>query len=310
MSQRYMDLGIEIKNLKARNAELEAENTGLKEKVSDMKFEMDLMKDISGYDEDEQKDAKIARLQREIGDLGMANCGLEMAVHEKENEIAYLKGVIAEKDSKIASLTNALNDSTEAEVIEEFLKSLDNPIQEEESNEKMGEDVGEGVGNADEEGEVIDNVPKKRVRVYKYTKPEGMKGVKNIDKKTGNRKYTSKRKPVTNRTVLNVLKKLYKKRENMTRFPGHGHNYNGVYYAQYFGRLNKAGDFGKLKTIILSTDQKVYQLNEKDKHVELKWQNDKSVLLPSFGTINLIGEGKNYQCSLKDVFKTELGLFL
>ena len=308
MSQLQFKLQNKINELQARTDELEAENKGLKEKVSDMKFEMDLMKDISGYDEDEQKDAKIARLQREIGDLGMANCGLEMAVHEKENEIAYLKGVIAEKDSKIASL---MNDCAEAEVIEEFLKSLDNPIEEEDqSNEKMGEDVCEGVGNVDEEGEVVDNVPKKRVRVYKYTKPEGMKGIKNIDKKTGNRKYTSKRKPVTNRTVLNVLKKLYKKRENMTRFPGHGHNYNGVYYAQYFGRLNKAGDFGKLKTIILSTDQKVYQLNEKDKHVELKWQNDKAVLLPSFGTINLIGEGKNYQCSIKDVFKTELGLFL
>ena len=307
MSQLQFKLQNKINELEARTAELETENKGLKEKINDMKFEMDLMKDISGYDEDEQKDAKIARFQREVADLGMANCGLEMAIHEKDNEIAFLKGIIAEKDSKIASL---INDCTEEEVIEEFLKSLDNPIQEEESNEKMGEDVGEGVGNVDEEGEVVDNSPKKRVRVYKYTKPEGMKGVKNVDKKTGNRKYTSKRKPVTNRTVLNVLKKMYKKRENMTRFPGHGHNYNGVYYAQYFGRLNKAGDFGKLKTIILSSDQKVYQLNENDKHVELKWQNDKSVLLPSFGTINLIGEGKNYQCSLKDVFKTELGLFL
>ena len=137
MSQSHFKLQNKINELQARTVELEAENKGLKEKVSDMKFEMDLMKDISGYDEDEQKDAKIARLQREVAhaDLGMANCGLEMAIHEKDNEIAYLKGIIDKKDSNITSL---MNDCTEAEVIDEFLKSLDNPIEEEQSNEKMG----------------------------------------------------------------------------------------------------------------------------------------------------------------------------
>ena len=96
----------------------------------------------------------------------------------------------------------------------------------------------------------------------------------------------------------------------MTRCPGLGHDYKGVRYAQYFGRLNKAGDIGALKTIILSSEKKVYQLNKKDKHVELLWQDDPSKLFPSYGTINLIGEGKNYQCSIVGPFKTELSVYL
>ena len=65
-----------------------------------------------------------------------------------------------------------------------------------------------------------------------------------------------------------------------------------------------------MKTIILSSEKKVYQLNEMDKHIELLWQNDKKVLLPAYGSINLLGEGKNYQCSINVVFKTELSVYI
>ena len=83
-----------------------------------------------------------------------------------------------------------------------------------------------------------------------------------------------------------------------------------VWYAQYYGRLNKDGDIGRLWTIVVSSEGKVYQMEDIDKHAEIKWQNDLMKTRPSFGTINLTGEGKNYQCSILSVFKSELNLLL
>ena len=59
---------------------------------------------------------------------------------------------------------------------------------------------------------------------------------------------------------------------------------------------NKGVDIGTLRTIVLSNEGKVYQLNDNGRHMELKWQIDKAIKHPSFGTINLIGEGGNDQC--------------
>ena len=77
----------------------------------------------------------------------------------------------------------------------------------------------------------------------------------------------------------------------------------------YYGRLNKAGDIGTPRTIVLSNEGKVYQVHENGRHVELKWQNDKARNHPSFGSINLIGEGRNYQCSILPAFISELALY-
>ena len=81
-------------------------------------------------------------------------------------------------------------------------------------------------------------------------------------------------------------------------------------YAQYYGRLNKAGDIGRLWTIVVSSEAKVYQMKDIDKHAEIRWQNYVMKTKPAFGTINLTGEGKNYQCSILQAFKTELNLLL
>ena len=47
-----------------------------------------------------------------------------------------------------------------------------------------------------------------------------------------------------------------------------------------------------------------------DKHAEIRWQNHVTKTKPSFGTINLTGEGGNYQCSILGAFKAELSLYL
>ena len=290
MSQTYFEMNMHTKctKLEVRNAELEAENEALKAKVQDLGFEVVLLRDVCDYDEEERKDEIIAELKQTLD--------------AKDAEIAQLKAELAEKETVIANFNlepgELLDNFNQVFTQESFCDET------EDQNTKMGEDTGE-------DGFVFEKqAPKKRVRVYKYTKPDGVKRVKVIDKKTGNRKYTSRRKPVTNRIVMNVLQHLYKKKGKMTRMPGLGHDYKGVRYAQYYGRLNKAGDIGTLKTIILSSEKKVYQLNEKDKHIELLWQNDKNVLLPAYGSINLLGEGKNYQCSLNNVFKTELSVYI
>ena len=55
-----------------------------------------------------------------------------------------------------------------------------------------------------------------------------MKMVQFLEKKTGARKYTSKRVKVTNRVVMNVLKKIYKIQGKMTWQPGLGHILKGL----------------------------------------------------------------------------------
>ena len=107
-----------------------------------------------------------------------------------------------------------------------------------------------------------------------------------------------------------ALNEMYAERGTLDRIPGIGHDFNSVRYAQYFGRLDKAGTIGRLWTIVLSSEGKVYQLNENQKHIELKWQTDKDNKKLASGTINLLGEGENYQCSMLGPFKTELSLFL
>ena len=122
------------------------------------------------------------------------------------------------------------------------------------------------------------------------------------------RAYNSKRIRVTDQRVLAALNEIYAERGTFERFEGSGRDFKGVRYAQYYGRLNKAGTIGRLWTIVLSSEGKVYQMNKDGQHFELKWQNEKAKKSPAFGTIRLIGEGENYQCSILSVFKSELSL--
>ena len=110
--------------------------------------------------------------------------------------------------------------------------------------------------------------------------------------------------------MLAALTELYDERGTLERNAGIGHELNGVRYAQYYGRLDKAGTIGRLWTIVLSSEGKVYQLNPKEKHIEIKWQNDRANKKLTYGNINLLGEGENYQCSILGPFKTDLSLFL
>ena len=98
--------------------------------------------------------------------------------------------------------------------------------------------------------------------------------------------YNSKPIAVTEPKVLNALNSIYAVKNNMTHFPGVRDSYGRIKYAQHYGRLNKHGEIGTLKTIILSNEGKVFQLNDNGRHMELKWQNDKAITKPSFGTIN------------------------
>ena len=93
---------------------------------------------------------------------------------------------------------------------------------------------------------------------------------------------------------------------NYQRNPG------SVTYAHYYGKLNKEGEIGLLKTIILSNDWKVYQLHGSGAHVELKWQNEPQSRKKGrpYGQIYLVGEGKGYETNLKPVFISELGIYI
>ena len=65
MAQKQFDMHFKCSDLEARNAVLEAENQALKEKVSDLAFETMLLRDISGFDEDEKK-TKLSQLSSKV----------------------------------------------------------------------------------------------------------------------------------------------------------------------------------------------------------------------------------------------------
>ena len=307
-----MELGVEIRNLKARNDELEASNQMLTDQVSDLAFEVALLRDVCDVEEEEKLEAEITRLNQVIADRNIEACIFEVKIGEREEEIATLKATIVDKDAEIENLKQVVfQRETELANLAFAIDPPQTIMNAEEEEPVMPETVLDTYNQVFSENPIKPPEPKKRVRVYKYRGPRVYNDDGTISrKKPGARKYTSKRKPVTNRATMVALKSIYKKQGKMTRCPGLGHDYKGVRYAQYYGRLNQEGDIGTLKTIILSSEKKVYQLNEKDKHVELLWQNDPAKLQPSYGTINLIGEGGGYQCSIVGPFKTELSVYL
>ena len=101
MSQKHFNLQSKIFDLEALNAELETENAALKEKVSDLCFEVTLLKDVCEIDEENEV---IATLKEKLRDKNIQECRLEMTIHEKDTEIASLKAAIDEKDAEISRL--------------------------------------------------------------------------------------------------------------------------------------------------------------------------------------------------------------
>ena len=87
---------------------------------------------------------------------------------------------------------------------------------------------------------------------------------------------------------------------------------NSVVYAHFYGELNKEGEIGMLNTIALSSEMKVYQLHCSGQHIEVKWQNNPTSRKnnTAYITIALIGEGRGYECSIKPVFVSELGIYI
>ena len=98
MSQRDFDLHFKCKDLEARNAELEDENAALKDKVSDLGFEIALLKEVCDFDQEEQKDVLIENLRQQLPEKNHQECVLEMTIHDKETENAALQATIAEKE--------------------------------------------------------------------------------------------------------------------------------------------------------------------------------------------------------------------
>ena len=151
MSQRHFDLHFRCTNLEARNAELEDENAALKDKVSDLGFEITLLKEVCDYDQEEQKDALIENLREQIREKNHQECMLEMKTHDQETEIAALQTAIVEKDTEIAATKSAIveKDAELArlnQIITQRTEAVDinllDVFNEAESNKKMGEDFG------------------------------------------------------------------------------------------------------------------------------------------------------------------------
>jgi cell division protein FtsB len=296
MAQLQFKLQNNINELEERNEELVNENAVLKIKVETLNFEIDLLKDLVGFEDDENKDAIIVSLKK--------------VLVEKDSEIAQLKAELTDKTAEVANLNMTFNAATANVEVDDLLVDL-NEVFDDDTNEKMGEDTGKEI-----------EPPKKKQKAVKTSRKTGQKGrgpkkvLPNGKISYANpeaRKYTSRRTPVTDPVVLDVLDRMYKDRMGYKRKAGIGQkSRHGVRYAHYYGRLNKAGDIGVRRTVVLSSEKKVYMLEENGDHVELRWQNDKSVKSPSYGGILLTGDGENgsYECSLKYPFITELCVYI
>jgi len=288
MSQVYFDLKERCDMLEGLNAELETENEALKDKVSDLGFEVTLLRDLCEYDEDEKKDELIAQLKQ--------------SNDEKDAEIARLKAELFDKNEEVSNLLMTFNAATTPMETEELFEDLSEVFQDE-PNTKMGEDLGDFVV----EYTVLEPDEPKKVRKFVSRPVRTMEDGTKTQKKEGARAYNSRRIKVTDPRVLEVLDDMYRERMHYVNRAGAGHKFSdGVEYAPYFGRLKKEGFYGKLRNIILSSEKKVYLMMETGDHFELKWQNDKGKKNPAYGTIELPSEDGRFQCSIKNAFMIEL----
>ena len=328
------DLQTENDVLKQKIADLSFEVTLLKDicNLEDTNETEALIEDLRQNIRD--KHMEILSLELAVSDKDAEIEALKAVILEKDANIA-------EKDAELENLNFTFNAATTRvdpdALLDTFNVSEPNsPVTEENPNEKMGEDVGEDsiaarakrrrLTNAemnlfvndethdveDESDEDFVDKPKKQPTGRPRTGQKGHGPRRILPDGTittahpDARPYNSRRIPVTNPQVLSVLNEIYAERGTFEHNHGIGHDFKGVRYAQYFGRLDKDGTFGRLWTIVLSSEGKVYQLNNKEKHVEILWQNDETKTKPAFGTIRLIGEGENYMCSILPVFKSEL----
>ena len=129
------------------------------------------------------------------------------------------------------------------------------------------------------------------------------------------RVYTKKAiKVVTNPVVLHALHAMARGARPYARHLFQGVDFNGVRYAFYFGRINTGATIGLNTNIILSSEQKVYNVSNIDAIVEMPWNQD----IASRGKKRGYGHiyfgtatgSKGFETNLKDAFMTELGVMI
>ena len=130
MAQKHFDFHVKCSDLEARNAELEAENEALKDKVGDLAFEVTLLRELCDYDEEETKDELIADLKQSL--------------EAKDLKIVRLKAELYEKTEELANLTMTFNATTTPMETDELFEDL-SEVFVEEPNTKTGEDLGDFV---------------------------------------------------------------------------------------------------------------------------------------------------------------------
>ena len=118
---------------------------------------------------------------------------------------------------------------------------------------------------------------------------------------------------VKDRTVLKALNYLVENMDDYSRNPLRGIDIGGVRYAFYYGRISTGGVFGILKTVVLSSELKVYNVKDIKNPVQMNWNQDKHKKgKRGYGHIylgKLAGE-KGFEVYLQDAFKSELGIFM
>ena len=250
-----------------------------------------------------------SELEEKYGDISNEFDALELLHKQKGKLLDKKDEVIEQRDATIKRLykenddlkydLNILRNIAEPD-IETLKEILDVP------NQKMGEDTGEEPS--------YDYLPSSEYASDKLAQTQPAKKAKAESGRVlpiwhKPRAYHSKRNFVTDERVIAALDYMRDNEATYVRIPGEGIDRDGVRYAHYYGKLDKFGNVGFLKTIILSSELKVYQCEEHEDHVELRWQNNRTLKgKRPYGNICLIGEGKGYECSIKPVFTSELGI--
>ena len=237
-----------------------------------------------------------------------------MTIHDKDAEIIALQATIAEKAVEIVALKTALveKDAELSRLLIQDIEPIDINLSDvfNKENAKLCEDLGNEEFATDcDDGDFV-QPPAKKKKPYQHGPRVVLSDGKVSRRRPGARAYKSRKERVLNFPVVDALNHIFDNKDAFIRLPGQGHDYEGVRYAQFYGHLRRGSEPVLLKTFVLSSDKKVYQMISPGEYYELQWQNDKDVFNPSYGTIKFPIEGDSTQISLKTPFLRELGVEL
>ena len=144
-----------------------------------------------------------------------------------------------------------------------------------------------------------------------FADPEAQHNYIQMEQRNYSKKQTNN---VTDPGILQALKYMVDNVRTYTRLPFNGTDIDGVRYAFYFGKINKGGAIGMSTNIVLSSDNKVFNVSDVESPVEMNWNQDITTRgkKRGYGHIYLgsLTGGRAFETNILNVFQTEVGVII